>query len=80
MKSQYPLLSASCLYTEPLDYLENFCGIRQVTKEFVQFLKSESGKIMEEDSDDAGQALNTEEGDNPASFFYTQTFTPSSED
>lgn len=80
MKSQYPLLPSSYLCTEPLVYLQNFCGIRQATEEFVQFLKSESAKIMQEDPDASEQGLNKEDDDSLASFFYSQSFTPPGED
>ena len=80
MKSQYPLLPSSYLCIEPLIYLQNFCGLRQATEEFVQFLKSESAKVMQEDTEDSGQVLDKEVDDSLSSFFYTQTFTPPEED
>ena len=81
MKSQYPFNPITYQNSEPLDYLQTFAGLRQMSIEKVKIIKTECLCAEQKDGDEEQSSmLNKEEDDGLASFFYTQSFTLSDED
>lgn len=77
MKSQYPFAPITYQSSEPLNYLQNFEGIRQISVEKVKIIKAEFSK---EKQGDKSSLLDKEEDDTLSSYFYNQSFTPCDED
>lgn len=75
MKSQYPEQPVTYQDSEPQNYLQTYCGIRQISVEKAEIMKLQckqelNSLIAGNDS----SSLNKEEDDALASFFYVQSF------
>jgi len=80
MKSQYPVSPVTYQSSEPLIYLQNFSNVRQFTVERAEEIKSDSKQELSADSVDQVTPQDKAADDGLASFFYSQSFTPSNED
>ena len=75
MKSQHPCNPITYQDSEPLDYLQTYAGLRQMSVEKVKIIKTECLRAQQKEGEEQSTMLNKEEDDGLASFFYTQSFT-----
>jgi hypothetical protein len=80
MKSQYPVSPVTYQNSEPANYLQNFSHVRQITPEKAEKIKSDARQDVSPESGDQTVPPQNEAEDGLASFFYSQSFTPSNED
>lgn len=80
MKSQYPYAPITYQSSEPLNYLQNFEGIRQISVEKVKIIKAEFKKEQQSMKHNKSSEFDKEENDDVDSYFSTKSFTPSFED
>jgi len=80
MKSQYPVSPVTYQSSEPASYLQNFSHVIQITPEKAEKIKSDSRQAVEPKPTERDVRREKEEDDGLASFFYSQSFTPSNED
>jgi hypothetical protein len=76
MKSQYPEQPITYQNSEPQDYLQTYCGIRQISVEKAENIKLQCKQqdIDHMNSSIESANLNKGEEDGLASFFYIQSF------
>ena len=75
MKYQYPEHPITYQNSEPLDYLQNFSGIQQISVEKAELIKARCKQANHDKDVDEPAFLDKEEDDSLASFFYMQSFT-----
>ena len=75
MKSQYPVSPVTYQTSEPSNYLKNYAGLRQVSREKAESLRSDCIQANQTEIDEPSTELNQSEDDSLSSFFYTQGFT-----
>ena len=80
MKSQYPYAPITYQSSEPLNYLQNFEGIRQISVEKVKIIKAEFKKEQQSKKDSNSSEPERDENDGLDSYFFTHSFNPSFED
>ena len=80
MKSQYPVSPVTYQCSEPLIYLQNFSNVRQFTAERAEEIKADSKQEISADDVEQPVPQDKQADDGLASFFYSQSFTPSNED
>ena len=74
MKSQYPGQPITYQNSEPLNYLQTYCGIRQISPEKARLIKLQCKQADHQRSEGEPSTFEKEEDDSLASFFYTQSF------
>ena len=74
MKSQYPGQPITYQNSEPLDYLQTYCGIQQISPEKVRIIKLQFKKADHQKREGEPSIFEKEEDDGMASFFYAQSF------
>lgn len=74
MKSQYPGKPITYQNSEPLNYLQTYCGIQQISPENVRIIKLQFKQADHQKTAYEPSVFEKEEDDALASFFYTQSF------
>jgi hypothetical protein len=75
MKYQYPEGPVTYQNSEPLNYLQNFSGIQQISVEKAELIKASCKQADHAPGVDEPAFLDKEEDDSMGSFFYMQSFT-----
>lgn len=74
MKSQYPEQPITYQNSEPLNYLQTYCRIQQISPEKARIIKLQFKQADHQKGEDEPATFEKEEDDGLASFFYSQSF------